>query len=123
MLFFGSLSLRDMTATAGGNVATANSFTLYGNSARCCRQLPSAVAGCSSRTAGSISAAEVPERSKQADPERDVTTTGAAASFIMEDTAGGTSGVAALELSGTAAPSIASSMSVAEEPISRLALR
>lgn len=103
-LSFGSLSLSSMTAVAGGNVATNNSFTLYGNSTTL-----------SSITVGSgglsLDGSRLNLRhgggsnlGSKLVVNGDVTTTGTTGSFITEDTAGGTSGMVRLELSSSTDP-------------------
>jgi len=101
-LSFGSLSLTNMTATAGGNVGMVNSFTLYGNN----------TGRRSSITVGSGGLALDGSRfnlrrggsgalGSRLVLNGDVTTTGTSASWISEDTAGGTSGAIGVELSST----------------------
>lgn len=102
---FGSLSISNMAATAGSNVAAANTFTLYGNSTS---QISTVTVGSGglSLDGGRIN---LRRGSTGALGSRlilngDVTTSGSAASFITEDTNGGTTGMLRLELSGLAAP-------------------
>jgi len=99
-LSFGSLTLTDMTATAGGTVATNNSFTLYGNAG----------------TQSSITTGNITLNNSRFNMRRggagmmgsrliltgDITTAGTAACFITEDVAGGTAGQIEIELSNAA---------------------
>ncbi|MDZ7616319.1 MAG: autotransporter-associated beta strand repeat-containing protein, partial [Patescibacteria group bacterium] len=100
---FGSLSLTNMTATAGGTPNTPNSFTLYGNNS--IKQssifvgsggltLDNSVINLRRAGAGALGSRLV--------LDGNVTTTGTAASSISEDTAGGVNGAIAVELSSTA---------------------
>ena len=98
---FGSLSLTDMTATAGSTVNTNNSFTLYGNSS----SRSSITVGTDGLTLDN-SRLNLRRGGTNALGSRlvldgNVTTTGTAASWIMEDTAGGSTGTVALELSSS----------------------
>ncbi|MDZ7619206.1 MAG: autotransporter-associated beta strand repeat-containing protein, partial [Patescibacteria group bacterium] len=96
---FGGLSLTDMTATAGTNVSTNNSFTLYGSSS----QRSSITVGASGLTLSNsrlnLRRGGTGTLGSRLVLDGNVTTTGMAASSIMEDTAGGTTGTVALELS------------------------
>lgn len=101
---FGSLSISNMSAVAGGTVGTGNSFTLYGNSGT----LSTLTVGSGGLTLDA-SRLNLRRGGSGAAGSRlvlngNVSVTGTAASFISEDTAGGTVGVARLELSGTADP-------------------
>ncbi|MGB3118138.1 MAG: autotransporter-associated beta strand repeat-containing protein, partial [Verrucomicrobiales bacterium] len=102
-LSFGSLALTDMTATAGGNVAAVNTFTLYGNSGTVLSTITVGSGGLSLENsrlnlrrggAGTLGSKLV--------LNGDVTTSGSAASFIVEDPSGGTSGTVSVDLSGSA---------------------
>lgn len=102
-LSFDSLSLTAMTATAGAVVGTNNSFTLYGNSGT---QSSITVGGGGLTLDGSrlnMRRGGAGATGSRVVLNGGVTTVGTAASFITEDTAGGTTGVVRLELSGTAA--------------------
>ncbi len=100
---FGSLNLTNMTATAGGTANTANSFTLYGNNSG---KQSSIFVGSGGLTLdnsvinlrrGSVTNA----RGSRLVLDGNVTTTGTSPSAISEDTAGGTIGAIAVELSST----------------------
>jgi len=104
-LSFGSLTLTNMTATAGNDVAKANSFTLYGNSNTVRSTITVGSGGLTldgsrlnlrrGRNAGTLGSRLV--------LDGNVTTIGSADSYITEDTAGGTVGTIGVELSCTAA--------------------
>lgn len=103
-LTFGSLSISNMLAVAGGSVGTANSFTLYGNSTTL--GIITVGSGGLSLNDGRLNL----RRGSGANAgsklvlNGDVTVTGAAGSFITEDTNGGSSGMVRLELSGGTDP-------------------
>jgi autotransporter-associated beta strand protein len=102
----GSLSLVGMTAEASSNPGTPNSFTLYGSNP----SIPSTI------TVGNggltLDGSRLNLRRGNATGAQgsrlildgDVTTTGSAASFLTEDTAGGTFGAIAVELGSTVGP-------------------
>jgi autotransporter-associated beta strand protein len=101
---FGSLSLTDMTATAGNTPETFNSFTVYGNNAA---KQSSIFVGSGGLTLdnsvinlrrGSATNA----KGSRLVLDGDVLTTGTSASRIAEDAAGGTTGTVAVQLSSTA---------------------
>ncbi len=100
---FGSLSLTNMTGTAGDTADRANSFTLYGNNAS---KQSSIFIGSGGLTLdnsvinlrrGSVTNA----RGSRLILDGNMTTTGTSPSAISEDTAGGTIGAIAVELSST----------------------
>lgn len=103
-LSFGSLSLTNMSATAGSDVAKANSFTLYGNSTTVRSTITVGSGGLTldgsrlnlrrGTNTGTLGSRLV--------LDGNVTTTGDAASYITEDTSGGTAGTIGVELSSTA---------------------
>lgn len=103
-LSFGSLSITGMTATAGGNVALANTFTLYGNST----VLSTITVGSGGLTLDgsriNLRRGGVGMSGSRLVLNGNVTVTGTTASNITEDISGGTAGVVNLELSGTTAP-------------------
>jgi autotransporter-associated beta strand protein/predicted outer membrane repeat protein len=102
-LAFGSLNLKDMTATAGGNVGQVNSFSLYGNSASTLSSITVGTGGLTLENsrlnlrrgsgAGTLGSKLI--------LNGNVTTVGTTESFIMEDSGGGSLGIVDLELSGT----------------------
>lgn len=103
LMSVGGLSLSGMTATAGGTVATSNSFTIYGsNTARLTTltigagglTLDGSVLNLRRGGTGSLGSRVV--------LNGDLTTTGSSASAISEDTNGGTVGNISLDLSNTA---------------------
>ena len=102
-LSFDSLRLTAMTATASGVVGTNNSFTLYGNSAT----QSSITVGAGGLTLDgsrlNLRRGGVGTAGSKVVLNGSLSTVGTAASFITEDTAGGTVGTVRLELSGTAA--------------------
>jgi autotransporter-associated beta strand protein len=95
----GSLSITSMTATAGGTVGTANSFTVYGNSTTVWSTLR---IGSLTLAGGRINLRRggAGALGSRVILDGDVTTS-TAASFISEDTNGGTTGTLAVELSST----------------------
>ncbi|MDY0168320.1 MAG: autotransporter-associated beta strand repeat-containing protein [Thermoguttaceae bacterium] len=99
--YFGSLSLTNMNAASSGNVA--NSFSLYGNDATQSSIFVRS-GGLSLENSvihlrrGSVTNA----KGSRLVLDGDVTTTGTSASRISEDTAGGTNGAVAVQLSSTA---------------------
>ena len=100
---FNSLSLTGMTATAGGTVATNDSFTLYGGGATKSTITvgPGGLSLNNSRI--NLRRGATGHAGSRLVLNGSVTTTGTGASFITEDTAGGTVGTRDLELSGSAA--------------------
>ncbi|WP_208300231.1 autotransporter-associated beta strand repeat-containing protein [Prosthecobacter fusiformis] len=103
-LTFGSLSLTNMPATAGGTVPTNNSFTLYGNSPTLgiitIKEGGLFLDGSRLNLRGGNSEAA----GSKLVLNSDVTVTGTTASAIWEDTAGGRTGMVRVELGGDADP-------------------
>ncbi|MCL4207851.1 MAG: autotransporter-associated beta strand repeat-containing protein, partial [Pirellulaceae bacterium] len=101
-LSFGSLSLTNMTATAGGTVATNNSFTLYGNSTGTQSRITVGSGGLAlNNSVLNLRRGGAGAQGSRLVLDGDVTTSGTAATFITEDTAGGTTGSIAVQLSST----------------------
>lgn len=96
----GSLSITSMTATAGGTAGTANSFTVYGNSTTVWSTLR---VGSLTLAGGRINLRRggAGALGSRVILDGDLTTS-TAASFISEDTNGGTTGTLAVELSSSA---------------------
>lgn len=103
-LSFGSLSITNMPATAGGTVGTANSFSLYGNSTT----LASITVGAGGLTLDNsrlnLRRGGGTNAGSKLVLNGDITVIGMTGSIINEDTNGGTSGMVRMELSGTADP-------------------
>lgn len=102
---FGSLSITDMTAVAGGDPATNNSFTLFGNNATIQSSITVGSGGLTLNNARlNLRRGNAGAQGSRLTLNGDVSTTGSLASFITEDTAGGTGGTMDLQLSGFAGP-------------------
>ncbi|QDU26437.1 Hemolysin, chromosomal [Anatilimnocola aggregata] len=102
-LSFGTLQIKDMLAVAGSTVTTANSFTLYGNNST--RQSTITVgAGGLILDGSSLNirlGSSANTKGSRLIVNGGISTTGSTASFISEDTAGGTLGAIAVELSNS----------------------
>lgn len=102
-LSFGSLSLTNLTATAGGNVGMPNSFTLYGNSTT----LSSITVGSGGLSLDgsrlNMRRGSTGNAGSRLLLNGDISVTGSTGSFITEDASGGSAGVVRIDLSGTTA--------------------
>jgi autotransporter-associated beta strand protein len=99
----GSLSLTDMTATAGGTVATSNSFTIYGNSTSARSRLAVGPGGLTlNGSVLNLRRGGAGAMGSRLVLDGDVTTAGINPSRINLDTAGGTTGAVSVDLSSTA---------------------
>lgn len=102
-----SLSLTNINAVAGANVAATNTFTVYGNTATRISSLFVGSGGITLNNSrinlrkGSVGTAGA--KGSRLVLDGDITTTGTSASFITLDTAASAEGVADLELSSTSA--------------------
>lgn len=102
-----SLSLTNINSVAGANVAAANTFTIYGNTAVRVSSLFVGSGGITLNNSrinlrkGSVGTSGA--KGSRLVLDGDITTTGTSASFITLDTAANAEGVADLELSSTSA--------------------
>ncbi|MCB1079160.1 MAG: autotransporter-associated beta strand repeat-containing protein, partial [Verrucomicrobiae bacterium] len=95
---FDGLSLKDMTATAGGNVSAPNAFTLYGNSGA---RVSSMMVGAGGITLdNSVLNQRQGNKGSQLILSGGITTVGTLPSSIKRDSSGGTTGVINLRLDG-----------------------
>ncbi|MCS7303929.1 MAG: autotransporter-associated beta strand repeat-containing protein [Thermoguttaceae bacterium] len=103
VISFGTLTVTNMTATAGGTTDTPNSFTLYGgNTSRQSTLLVGSGGLTLNNSAINLRRGGSGALGSRLILDGNVTTTGTSASSIKEDTAGGTTGAIAVELSSTA---------------------